>query len=291
MKPGIGIVLVVLGVFGSPCKSSAEFLEVLPGSHYRLWLGGTNNDAGQRGWGHVPVTHGGIEVVSITLPLKVGAIIEGSFTSWSNYNLNIPAGLLSVSSATVPVGSDFAVVNVRNGSGTFGYQSPYSGYDIYQYSTQSMLLGFVGAAGAFGGPIPLTGSIQFGAVNVKLGTDFTGTVNALSWRTGLATARVGFWDTAGGALYWPETETQYGSLSIVRGTSESPDSTAIQSVTITLVQPALFMADEVTQLNSFSALTLKLAPVPEPTSTPLIGLGALGLLALWRMKAGFIRRP
>jgi hypothetical protein len=280
MKRGIGTLLLSLSLLGPASGASAEPMSVLAGSHFRLYLGGIDNYAGERGWGHVPVSYGGVEVSVVTLPLKVGAIVDVGISRTILFtavtSLKIPAGLLSISNSSIPVGSGYAIANARNLAGTLGDIAS----TVYSPSTQSMLAGHVVAWPGFGGPIPLTGSIQFGDVLVNLGTDFSGDVNGLSWRTGYVSARVGFWDTAGGAYYWPEAESRVGSLkTYLSGDYPLPGEEAIS---ITLVQPALFLANEVTQLNSFGELSLHPSPVPEPRGLLPIGLALIGLGGLWK---------
>jgi len=281
MKRGISTLFLSLSLLGLASGASAEPMSVLAGSHFRLYLGGIDNDAGERGWGHVPVSYGGVEVSVVTLPLKVGAIVDVGISRTALFtavtSLKIPAGLLSVSDSSVPVGSGYAIANAQNLAGTLGDIST----SVYSLSTQSMLSGHVAAWPGFGGPIPLTGSIQFGDVLVNLGTNFSGDVNGLSWRTGYVSVRVGFWDTAGGVAYWPETESRVGSLSTNLSSGDYPVP-GEEAISITLVQPALFLANEVTQLNSFAELSLHLSPVPEPRGLLPIGLALIGLGGLWK---------
>lgn len=283
----VRLFFVVQVFFGFAGMALAQPMYLLPGSQLTIYLGGTQNDQDERNWGHIPITFEGVEVSSVTLPLNIGMTIDVGVSGGVVTALNIPAGLLSLSNQNVftvqsltPSSSSFyshfAVANVSNLSGALanGASSRYS------LSPQSALLDHLSVSSGFGGPIPLSGSIQFGSVNVMLGTSSSSNLKGMSWRTGTVGARVGFWDTAGGALLWPDAEYATGSAPYVKYFSSGTPPTPIDFVSVTLVQPTLFLANQVTQLNSFGELTLILSPtpVPEPSGLALVSLGILGLL-------------
>ncbi len=282
----VGHFLVLFGLLSFAGAAFAQPMYVLPESYFKLHLGGTNNSIDERNWGHIPVTFGGLEVSSVTLPLNVGMTVDVGLDQTESGTVvtavNIPAGLLSIFNGYLPVGSEFATVYVNNLAGTLTNGAP----SIYSLSPQSALLDHLSVPAGFGGPIPLSGSIQFGSVNVILGTSYSANHAGLSWRTGTVGARVGFWDTAGGALLWPYAEYATGSAPYVKFFSSGTPPTPIEYVSLSLVQPTLFLDNTVTQLNSFGELSLVLSPmpVPEPSGLSLVCLGVLSLLVYRRFQ-------